>query len=363
LFRGFSLRAPQLIGLDIGTTAVKAARIRRKGNRVVVTGLAAAEIDQPNWESAPAAEKISLAVWRCLQTLQEPTGVAVCGLSGPDVAVRTFDFPAMPEKQLSSAVELEAAQVCPFDFSESTVTYQVLKAPSPGAAREPQPEDQERTIGIFTAAKNAAIQRLQDLCKRGGAHCVVVDVDGLALLNCLEACRIRKAGEKALVLNVGSSHTNVGIISDDGLPFVRDIPYAAESIAGHICNATGASRQTVIEMLSDSTGSHTVPANMQASLKEACSALTDRVAQTVRYHGTRPSRPTVDRVLLCGGLARTGIVAEALTALLAGQVELWNPLATLPCTRAVQKSGSMEQGGTFAVAVGLAMRSLRDVHD
>jgi len=330
----------------------------------MVTGLASAMIDQPNWESADADEKISLAIWRCLEVLREFTGVVVSGLSGSDVVVRTFDFPALPQKQLGSAVELEAAQVCPFDFNESTVAFQVLRGPSSQAnARRRRREDQERTVGIFAAAKNAAIQRVQELCKRSGAHCVVVDVGGLALLNCLEACKARKPGEKAMIVNVGSSQTNVAILSDDGLPFVRDIPYAAESIASQICNATGASRETVVGVLAGSTDSKAVRTDLQPSLKEACSALADRVVETVRYHGTRQSGPTLDRIFLCGGLARTAVVAEALTTLLGGKVEAWNPLATLSCARAVQKGGLVEQGAAFAVALGLAMRSLRDVHD
>ena len=364
LLGGFSLRAPQLVGLDIGTTAVKAARVRRKGSRLLVTGLTEAVIDQPDWESAPAAEKISLAVWRCLRTLREPAGVAVCGLSGSDVVVRTFDFPAMPQKQLGSAVELEAAQVCPFDLGESTVAYQVLGEPSAGAnARLHRDDDPERTIGIFAAARNAAIQRMQDLCKRSGVHCVLLDVDGLALLNCLDACRIRRRGEMAMVVNVGSSHTNVAIISEDGLPFVRDIPYAAEGIASHISNATGTPRESVLAMLAGSAGSQTVRTDLRSSLEEACSSLVDQVVETARYHSTRRSGSALDQIFLCGGLARTSMAAEALATLLARKVGLWNPLKLLSCTRAVQKSALVKQGAAFAVALGLAMRSLRDVHN
>ena len=38
---GVASRGSELIGLDIGTTSVKAARIRRRGSRVTVTGVAA----------------------------------------------------------------------------------------------------------------------------------------------------------------------------------------------------------------------------------------------------------------------------------------------------------------------------------
>jgi Tfp pilus assembly PilM family ATPase len=66
---------------------------------------------------------------------------------------------------------------------------------------------------------------------------------------------------------------------------------------------------------------------------------------------------------LCGGFAQIPAVTETLTRLLGGTVERWNPLATLPCARAVRKDEVFEEGPTFAVALGLAMRSLRDVHD
>ena len=362
LVRGLALRGPQLIGLDIGTTAVKAARIRRKGDAVTVVAVARAALDQAGHENAPAGDKTALAIWRCLHILREPDGAVVCGLAGPDIAVRTFDFPALPPKQLHSAVELEAALVCPFDVNESAVAYQVLQGPSAKVRAHLTKEGStERMTGIFAAAKNSVIGQRRELCERGKAYCMMVDVDGLALLNCLEVCKVRAAGERALVLNAGSAYTNVAIISDDGLPFVRDIPYAAEAILNHISRNTSRPKQAIVEAL---TGADEAKArDLRPSLNEACSTLADRVLETVRYYGTRGSDPALDRVLLCGGFAQAPAVTDTLASLLGGKVELWNPLATLPCARPVRRNEVFEQGPAFAVALGLAMRSLRDVHD
>ena len=356
------MRGPQLIGLDIGTTAVKAARVRRKGDVYTVLGLARAVVEQPGHENAPAAEKTALAIWRCVHMLRQADGAAVCGLSGPDVAVRPFDFPALPLKQLKSAVELEAAQVCPFDVNESAVAFQMLKGPSPKTLAHLSREGSvERMVGIFAAAKHSVIGQRRELCERGHAYCIVVDVDGLALLNCLEVCKVRQAGERALVLNMGSAYTNLAILGDDGLPFVRDIPYAAEAIVAQVSRSASQPKQAVANTLAGGDEART--RDLRPSLNEACATLADRVLETVRYYGTRGSGPAVDRVLLCGGFAQIPAVTETLTRLLGGTGELWNPLATLPAARAVRKNEVFEQGPTFAVALGLAMRSLRDVHD
>ncbi len=356
------LRGPQLIGLDIGTTAVKAARIRRKGDVYTVVGLARAVVEQPGHENAPPAEKMALAIWRCVHMLRAADGAAVVGLAGPDVAVRPFDFPALPLKQLRSAVELEAAQVCPFDVNESAVAFQLLKGTPPQKHANPAPEGApERMVGIFAAAKHSVIGQRRELCERGHAYCMMVDVDGLALLNCLEVCKVRQPGERALILNVGSAYTNLAIVGDDGLPFSRDIPYAAEAIVTQVSRSVSKPKQAVANALAG--GEEAQTRELRPSLNEACATLADRVHETVRYYGTRGSGPAVDRVLLCGGFAQIPAVTNTLTRLLGGTVELWNPLATLPLARAVRKNEVIEQGPTFVVALGLAMRSLRDVHN
>ena len=131
-----------------------------------------------------------MAVWRCLHALRGRAQVA-CSLAGPEVAVRTFEFPALPRHQLASAVELEAAQVCPFEVSEATVSYHVLQAPS---AKGAKPPDGQRIRGFFAAAETRSFSSDRSLCERGDTSCVLMDVDGLALLNCLEACKQLQGG-------------------------------------------------------------------------------------------------------------------------------------------------------------------------
>jgi Tfp pilus assembly PilM family ATPase len=216
-------------------------------------------------------------------------------------------------------------------------------------------------VGIFAAAKHGVIAQRKELCERGKAYCMMVDVDGLALLNCLEACQLRQTGGQILVLNVGSAYTNVAILSDDGLPFVRDIPYAAEAIVTQVSRSASQPKQAVADALAGGDENQIRP--WQPTLKKACGTLADRVHETVRYYGTRGSGPVLDRVLLCGGFVQSQAVTDTLTSLLGGKVERWNPLAMLPVTRSVRKNEVFEQGSAFAVALGLAMRSLRDVHD
>jgi type IV pilus assembly protein PilM len=348
-----------LLGLDIGTTSIKAARIRRRGDRVLVTGTAWTRIEPASADRPATDEQIAGAISQCLWGFRRRQGL-VCGLSGADVAVRTFEFPPLPRHQLGSAVELEAAQVCPFEVGEAAVAYHVLRGLPRGRSKL---ANGERIVGFFAAARNAIIRRRRALCEQAQATCTLIDVDGLALLNCLEACGLRQATEAALVLNVRHSCTNLAIISEDGLPFVRDIGYGGDHILARMSEILTLPRPAVIAALRGQEGSQVSPATLGPVIRQTCADLADRVGETLRYYSTRQSGPAVDRVFLCGGFAEIGPIAKALTSLLPGEVKLWDPLAVLPCTRSVRKSRVAEHGPAMAVALGLALRTLRDVHD
>jgi type IV pilus assembly protein PilM len=362
LFHGSALGFPRIIGLDVGTTAVKAAQIRRTGDHFAVVGLARAVIaGEPS--AANRQEQVATAIQSCLRELDGTKAEVVCGLSGPDVVVRTFDLPALPRKQLASAVELEAAQICPFDIQEGAVAFQVLQGTVPKAEPKRNGDKAARVAGVLAAAKKDVITRLQDLCLRSNAHCVMMDVDGLALLNCLQACRTSPPGQAALVLNVGSAYTNLAILSDDGLPFVFDITCGGQDIVGQLCQSTGMDRKAIVTFLDGAEEKNSASEALQSGLKKACSPLAERVKDTMRYHVAKKSGPEMSKVLVCGGVARSQAFLKALGHLLERQVELWDPLASLSCVSAVSKSDLAPSGPQFAVALGLGMRSTQDVQD
>jgi len=356
LLEGFALGGPPLIGLDIGTTAVKAARIRRKGRHILVTGLAWAALDAVNAEGSPVSDKTALAIWRCVKILRNDA--AVCSVSGPDVAVRTFEFPALPRKELASAMELEAMQVCPFEISEGAVAYQVLRGP---AGRIGKGESAERMVGIFAAAKKTLLQQRKDLCEEGKARCVVVDVDGLALLNCLEACGPEAGGPAVLVLDVGATYTNLALLAADGQPFVQDIEHGGTEIVRLAAESAHRTPEAVLAALAGSEEAEISHKNLRSGLRKACAPLAEQVLETLRYHGARKGGCGVEKVLLCGGVAQAEAVVEVLGGLLERPVERWDPLASLAPVRRVRKSELAGHGPLFAVALGLAMRSVHDV--
>jgi len=393
------------VGLDIDASAVRMVQLRRDndGYAVVKAGVT----DIAPWGNDPQLRQIHTvrAIVAGLARCGIKSKLAVCGLRGPEVVVRGFEFPALPPEEIAGAVEIEVSQICPFLAEESTLDYQVTSS------------DDKRTMGFWVAATNSLIENTRQLVSEAGLHCAMVDVAGLALLNILDF-GLQSGGRKSApgfpdgaespfdltgdglgngssgdgtsllstslegatqppwnrpaVLNLGDDCTTIAIADPAGRPFVRDIG----------SGAFAESRRSLAAARSGLHGSFPAEDGWTArgDYRSATSdSLVDDVTTTLRYYAAQHGAVRVDRLLVCGaGAAEESI--ELLRTRLNIEVEPWNPLLDGGFRPPVgAEADTREEAGatkmddehsqpaldkpqrydpSLAVAAGLAMRSV-----
>jgi type IV pilus assembly protein PilM len=357
-----SIRRKSLIGLDIDASAVRMIQLRRDSSGYSV--VKAAIIDIAPWGGDPELRNVH-TVQAILQGLASgfTTKFAVCGLRGPEVVVRDFEFPALTPEEIEGAVELEVSQICPFLAEESTLDYQVTSS------------DGKRTRGFWVAATNGLIENTRQLVSQAGLHCALVDVAGLALLNLLHSGNTGPVpenpgqtpadGDSSLrpsspalrdaVLNLGDSCTTVAIADPAGRPFVRDI--ARTELARN--------RPVALAGRSGTHGSVSMEEGWIARSDHRSTtddSLVDDVSTTLRYYAVQNGSARVDRLLVCSGSADAD-QAEDSASLLRGrlsiEVEPWNPMSQMRYEPGQDWEPLLhESGGSLAVAAGLAMRAV-----
>ncbi|MHC4616584.1 MAG: type IV pilus assembly protein PilM [Planctomycetota bacterium] len=350
----------ELLGLDIGSSKVKLVQLRKEGTGYVVT--AAGVVDIEGCENSGKARQANTpkAIRECLKMAGTRTMMAVCGVSGPEVAVRYFEFPSLPPEEIEGAVLLEASQVCPFNVNESTVDYQLVTKGGVNVS------------GVLVAATQGLIRVKRRFAENASLKCVLMDVDGLALLNCFSGFEIGPDSQidraakygphhprrATAILNVGNSHTTLAIVGDNGLPSIRDIACAGNNIMEHIAAECGVSMDHVRRVLSAADNMESEP-KIADSLPNACGKLIDDVAGTLRYYMAQEKSAVVEKVLVCGGFALVNGFVELLNVRLPARTVLWNPFENIPCeARGPCRDILADNGPALAVAAGLAMRSI-----
>jgi len=346
--RLLKIKPDKVLGLDIGSSAVKIVMLRKNITGFAVTAAGIAEIPNET-ENDKERKEISTvrAINKCIDSAGIQTQLAVCSVCGPEVAVRCFKFPELPQAEIHGAVQLEAEQVCPFNINNSAVDYQLI------------PDGENNITGVLVAATNEMINEKEQLAENASLKCTLMDVDGLALLNCFNSYAKTKAGQTIAILNVGSSYTNLAIMGDDSLPFVRDMAYAGNDIIRQIAVDNDISTETVSKILTGCEDSNTPQIQLADSLKTACQKLIVDVTKTLRYYTAQQKSTTIDKIFVCGGFALAKGFIELLDDQLPTKAVLWNPFDEIRCDADRNCRDILQKNGpAMAVAAGLAMRSI-----
>ncbi len=338
----------EVLGLDIGSSAVKIVQLRKDDTGCTVTAAGIVEIADAAEDNNTRREINTVrAIRSCLQLTGIQTQLAVCSVCGPEVAVRYFKFPILPPEEIEGAVLLEAKQVCPFNVDDSAVDYQLI------------PDGENSVSGVLVATTNKLMKRKSRLTEDASLNNVLMDVDGLALLNCFNEYEKDEAGRTMAILNVGNSYTNLTIIGNNALPFIRDMAYAGDDIVKQIAIENDVSAKTVSDILYGCENSSQPQLELGDSMKKACQKLIIDVTETLRYYTAQEKSGFVEKVFVCGGFALVKGFVELLDNQLPTTAVLWNPFDKIRCDAGWQCEDILQKNGpAMTVAAGLAMRSI-----
>src|SRR5687767_5309050 len=216
----FGIGKPKsVVGLDIGSSAVKAVELKATGNsyRVAAFGSQPVPPDSIVDGTIVDAGAVADAIRRLFEGNKAFKGTDVCAsLSGNAVIVKKITLPIMTQAELDESIYWEAEQYIPFDVQDVNLDYQIL---DPGTG----PESRGSMEVLLVAAKKDKIGDYTGVIAQAGRSAVVVDVDAFALQNAYEVNYGLDPGAVVVLLNAGASATNINILNGDQSVFTRDI--------------------------------------------------------------------------------------------------------------------------------------------
>jgi type IV pilus assembly protein PilM len=347
----FGFGRHEIIGVDIGSFSIKIVQLRRASSGWIVTGAGAVDISEKGADTPARRESNCVrALSNCIRVSGAGSRLAVCGVGGPEVAIRNFEFPAVPPEETGRAVQLEAKQLCPFNTTDIAVDYNLI------------PDGKGKTRGYLVVAAGHLVKHKTRLAKKARLDCALMDVDALALLNCFKETEKPAGNHGTAILNIGANETIVAVEGNHGWPFVRSLNYAGGAIVKSIAAENDSTPEAVKAAFAGDPKE--LPQAMRESFERACERMINDITKTVRYYGAQEGSFEIRKVLVCGGFALFGDIVKLLAKQLPMEVTLWNPFEKMRLQVASTHRGALmknilrKSGPAMAVAAGLAMRTV-----
>ena len=347
---GFLSKSKPLIGLDIGSSSIKAVELTKSKKGYQLTSFCYdslspdAVVDGAIMDSRGVAESIKRAF---LIGRFKPKPIAT-GVSGHSVIVKRVVVPAATPNEVATSIQLDAEQYIPFDISEVNLDYQVV-GPGITAADEPGMEV------VLVAAKKDKIQNHTNVISMAGQSPEVVDIDAFALQNAFEANYSTRENETVALLNIGASLMNINITKGGTPLFIRDVSVGGNQYTDILQKELQLNFQEAEDLKLGKSGGSEVEM-VQPLLESITSMLIMEVQKTFDFFRETYPSETISRVLISGGTSHMLGLAERIQSTFSYPTEVLDPFRNIEVGPKVDSSKVASLGPALAVAVGLALR-------
>ena len=348
-------RAKSLVGLDIGSSAVKAVELKPAGKAYRVSAFGSEPIPPDSIVDGAIIDggAVAEAIRRLFAGRGIKTKDVAASLSGNAVIVKKITLPVMTESELAESIYWEAEQYIPFDIQDVNLDYQILDKGADSA---------KGTMEVLlVAAKKEKIADYTGVIAQAGRSAVVVDVDAFALQNAYEVNYGIEPGAVVVLLNAGASATNINILNGDQSVFTRDI-----SIGG---NAYTEALQKELNLPFDLADQlkRGIPVDgvtfeeARPVLRAVSENVMLEIQKTFDFFKATAASDRIDRIMLSGGASRGEGFTEMLSERFAAPVEGLDPFKRVGFDpKKFQVDSAEDVAPTAAVAVGLALRRVSD---
>ncbi len=337
------------VGLDIGTSAVRAAELDISRSRPVLqtygqVGLPPGSLVDGEIRDISAVSEAITKLWK---NGQFSSSSVIVGIAGLRAITREIDLPFVPENEVDSAVRFQSEEVIPFPPDQTILSSQIL-------ADYTSPEGDKMRRVLVAAAHVDLVNGVIEAVEKAGLTVEGVDLISSALVRAIGGQGDSEQPEA--VVSVGAGLTVVAIHQQGRPQFVRTI--------GSGGNATTAAISGALDLpLSDAEGLKRrigdQVAQMQDAERTAQASMVELVGEirnSIQYFASLPGRMPVARVLLTGG----GSELHGLQSMLESQVRLpvlsISPLDRLDISKLdLSAEQAQEVGVVLSTPIGLAL--------
>lgn len=366
----------RLVGLDIGTHAVRAAELAV--GRGVPTLQRFGQVALP--EGAVVAGEVvdAATVGAAVRRLWKETGFSTrqvtVGVGNQRVVVRQADMPDMPAAELRSAIRFQAQELIPIPIDEAVLDFQILQ-------HVDGPEGERVARLLIAAAQQDMVRTMLAAVQAGGLEPTHVDLVPFALIRSLGELTLPPTVEvepippltpdeasyaptvpapialAEAIVCVGSGVTNL-VVHEQGIPqFVRILTLGGNDLSRAISDELGVHPE-VAEDLKRRVGDATTDEEQRAARVVAThlAPFLDEVRGSLDYYQAQGDAAGLRRVVLTGGGSRIPGLADRLAGLLGVPVVRGNPLADIGLGRTGLTDEQLASAqDLLGVPIGLAL--------
>lgn len=333
-----------MVGIDIGSKSIKIVELEKSGGAWLIkssgavgyVGISPDKIVEENDYST-----ISEVLKKIVKQIEISSREVNIALPEAVVFTRVIKFPLLTEEEVAAAVKWEAEQYIPIPTEEAVIQYSILE----------RNQETSQTSVLLVAAPRSVVEKYVKVLRLSLLTPIAAETELTALSRSL-------APDKGvqLLLDLGSSSTDMAIVKDGHVVFTRSIPVAGEAFTRAVSQSLGINLQQAEEYKKTYGLSPTqLEGKIRASLDPIFRMVIDEIKKAIHFFQSEEKGETPSSVVITGGASVMPDIVPYLTENLGIETVVGDPFGKVKLDPETAKSLA-PYSSIYGTAVGLAMR-------
>ena len=346
--------AKQCIGLDIGSSSVKAVQLRRKGSGWALQAFGMQPlvpqtiVDGTIMDQTSVAESIR-QLWSRLRLKQKDVAIAIAGHS---VIIKKIAVPQMTPEALAQNIRAEAEHHIPFGRDDVEIDYHVTN-PSTASGQ---------TEMLLVAAKKEVVNDYVQVVRDAGLIPQVVDVAAFASQNGFEANYPLDPRETVVLINIGAAISNINIVRSGVSLFTRDVTIGGNAYTEEIQKQLGiaADEAEAYKVGGNQVEDGVVPQEVIRVMEGVSEVMAGEFQRSLDFFLATTADANVTRIVLAGGSSKIASLHRAIERRSRLPLEVADAWRRVEIDPTLDRTYLSAHSPEALIGVGLAMRAAGD---
>lgn len=346
----FGTKSVPVIGLDIGSSSVRALQLSQQGSGFRIEHFAIEPLREGVMveKSVQDIEAISDAIGRAVRNSGSNARACAIAVSGSAVFTKTISLPAnLAEADVESQVQIEANQYVPYPLDEVSLDFEILG---------PSPRNADLIDILLAASKSENVESRQDALDAVGLRTKVVDVEAFAIANAFELIRERdnlSKNEAVGIFDIGFDLTTLLVLRGGRVIYTRDHPFG-----GHqLLEETMRRFEMSAEQASFFERNEESPEDWEDEVLEPFQLnIVHQISRALQFFASSNEYSPISTIYLSGGSASLKGLASMVQQELGLTTRVADPVSGMDLAPSVAVSALKRNAPNLMVSMGLALR-------
>ena len=340
---------PEFIGLDIGSSSVRIARVQYgSGDKPQVTMLAQNILETPVQSlNDPATQHyIAQKIKELVASAKLESNKAVAALPESMIFSKLASVPNLPEEQIEQMLFYELKNHIPVNPSEVQKDYIVLG---------PDPENAKMIKILLIAAPKTLVEIYKSIAKEAGLELIALETETVALARLVSTTMPKR--ESILIADFGHKGMDLCLLNNGKIFYSQSIGTGSDSLTKTLMADFNITYQQADQYkMKVGLNGQEQEGKVLRSLTPIIHIITNEISKLLNYFKANLSENVPKEIFLTGEGAKLPEIEKYFTDAIGVPCIKFDAVSKLPMDSVIKKEFGVEGTLGFSVAVGLAMK-------